>query len=156
MALRTALLCLLMVTAGCTAPIGDSTNTPSTDIPTTSSPTTHPSSETTSSCEPYNPTAGLNLEVSDGITARLTVTEVESDKTVVDRTVSGSELVTYDGSKDVFEPRTTYRVVIQVDGAVRHNGTINSKEEYKLTVEQNGSVTVDWVMVEDTPTPCSN
>lgn len=164
MALRTALLCLLTITAGCTAPIGGSGNTtPNTATPiTTTSPTTQSPTETTdsdtpmSTCEPYKPTAGLVLKVSDGVTAQLTVTEVESNSTVVDRAVSGYERVVYDGSNGVFEPRTTYRVVIRANGSVRYNGTISPTEEYRLTVEQNGSVTVEAVIVEDTPTPCSD
>lgn len=130
---------------------------PNATEPPTPTPTQTGASDTPDfSCTSYKPIAGMDLSVSEEIRAHLTVKAVESGRTVVDREVSGGERVVFHGSNGVFEPRTDYRVVIRAGGSVRWNQTIYRTEKVRLTVEQNGSVTVEATIVEDTPTPCPN
>lgn len=149
---RTVLLCLLAATAGCTAPVYD--RTVATDSPNAQNSTTSDTTTADFSCIRYEPVAGLDLSVSEGTSAHLTVTTVESGTPVVDRAVAGGEHVVFHGSEGVFEPRTEYRVVIRTSGSVRWNRTIRRTEEAKVTVEQNGRVTLEATILEDTPTPC--
>lgn len=157
------LLCLLVATTGCIAPSGGgpvtntTTETPITDTETgTTTPSATQATATTDSCIPYEPVAGLDLTVPEwsNTSAHLTVTTVENGTTIVNRTVTAGERVVYDGSNRVFEPRTEYRVAIRVDESVRWNRTLSPKARQNLEVERNGSVTLESMPIEDTPTPC--
>ena len=142
--------------AGCST-ANSTTETPITDTETgTTTPSATQATATTDSCIPYEPVAGLDLTVPEwsNTSAHLTVTTVENGTTIVNRTVTAGERVVYDGSNRVFEPRTEYRVAIRVDESVRWNRTLSPKVRQNLEVERNGSVTLESMPIEDTPTPC--
>lgn len=136
---RFALLALLVATAGCGRPIGGSPS---------ASPTT-----STSTCEPYRVTAGLELAVAENVTAHVTIESQSTEQVVLNRTYTGWTTVKYGDEQGVFEPATDYQVSIRVDGQVRWNKTVHRTERWDLRVHANGTVTkVNPVVVYDTPT----
>lgn len=130
MRLRAALLCLLVLTAGCaTNPQGGDA---SGGTPTFTEPDVHPG---------MTPRVGLLVYALEPV--RVTVIElnpngrgVVSNETYTDRVD-----VEFDGD-NVLRTHGNYRVVVRVDGTVRWDETVRYYEGYELRVESNGTVVV--------------
>lgn len=123
---RATVLALVVVLAGCSAPLPG-------DLGTTPTRTALPSDTTES-------TAHLDI-LSQGPFS-LTILEYGGETVVLNRSFEGTTLVEYGDSGEIFEPGEHYRVVITVDGSVRWNRTVHAYEQYSLDVAPNGSVTV--------------
>lgn len=129
-------LALLVLTTGCLGgPVDrDASPTPTattdTDLPTLTPADVHP-----------DLTASLEIHHFTEATVHVTVVEVSTDRTVVDRTLPEDESVT--DLDSAFREDGDYEVTIRVDGQVRWAETVDHFEGYELRVHENGSVTVE-------------
>lgn len=136
--LGTVILLVLVVVAGCvggpadrdTAATTTPTTTTDTDLPTLTPADVHP-----------NLTASLEIHHFTEATIHVTVVEVPTGRTVVDRTLRDDESVT--DLDSAFRENGDYEVTIRVDGQVRWAETVDHFEGYELRVHENGSVSVE-------------
>lgn len=145
--------CLLIITAGCTLPVGGPTSTATPSGTVSDSPVSETAIVT---CEPNTLTAGLDVTVAGGVTALITVRESGNNGVVANRTYSGYEKVTFGEDGDVFDPGTDYRVTIHVNGTVRWNQTVARHERWDIRIGDDGKVTTPHgpPAIVESPTPC--
>ena len=173
-ALGTALVCSLVILAGCgatpsdtpaTEPTPATTGTPTaTQSPDERSPgdtggvdTAEPSATDGSTpCNVAPLTAELELALRGEKPVQVTVTELgDRERVVVNETYRAStDRIAFGDDASGFEPATDYRVVVRTNDTVAWNRTVRRNQEYSLVLRWNDSVAVRKQVIVESPTPC--
>lgn len=160
----------MILIAGCGgAPANTSTGTSPatpTDTPTstpTTTPTaslenrntqTNPAQTPTQTCEPDPLTASLEITFNANVPVHVTITESGAQTPVVNRTYPvNTTQIEYSEETGVFEPATDYQIIIQTNGTVQWDGTIERNADHNLLIQPNGSVHTSVTNIIESPTP---
>lgn len=128
MKFRFLIVCVLVITSGCTS-LTDQ-NTTATDTVTE---TTEPAETGSVKVIFYK----VNIQTEDRVNIR--AKELESQEVVYNKTYTSKGTVDVGQS---LEESTAYRIVIRTNGTVQWNESVRTYEGYELRVEENGTVTV--------------
>ncbi|MFD1635260.1 hypothetical protein ACOZ4L_16000 (plasmid) [Haloplanus ruber] len=127
MKFRYLIVCVLVITSGCTS-FTDQNASPTDTVTETTEPAT------TESIKAF---FKVNIQTEDRVNIR--VKELESQDLVLNKTYTSKKRVDIG---QYLEAATDYRIVIHTNGTVQWNKSVQDYEGYELRVEENGTVTV--------------